>query len=76
MSIERKVINVNELRWQCSGCGRFVAQAAIQERTYLDPGAYYGIGDEVWVDCERCGRAEPTLVVVGTRPLGGGHDGE
>lgn len=54
------------LRWACT-CGRFVAESAITERTYRDPGAYYGVTSEVAYTCTRCGpKADlPRLVEIG-----------
>lgn len=54
------------MRWACT-CGRFIAEAAITERTYRDPGAYYGIGTEVSYACSRCGPRDgmPRLVEIG-----------
>lgn len=59
-----------DVRWQCPNCGRFVAQERIGEVDHVDPGAYYGISTEMWVDCPRCGRVEwPRLVPVGEHPM-------
>lgn len=54
------------LRWACT-CGRFVAESAITERTYRDPGAHYGVSTDAGYACTRCGPKDglPRLVEIG-----------
>lgn len=59
-----------ETRWQCRGCGKFVAESTVHSRDYLDNGAYYGVSSEMWCDCPRCGRtAEPACVPTREREV-------
>lgn len=54
-----------DVRWQCSGCGRFLPEAAVSSEDRIDPGAYYGISSTTWGNCRRCGVVEdPRLVDV------------
>ena len=53
-----------DVRWQCRGCGRFVAQDAINEMTRIDPTAYYGVAEEMWIDCAACGSRQDVLCVA------------
>jgi hypothetical protein len=57
---------LNDVRWQCAGCSRFIAESAVGSEDYLDPGAYYGVSTRRWADCPRCGRTDdPRVVVIG-----------
>lgn len=58
---------VPSMRWACT-CGRFVAEADIQEWNVIDPGAYHGVVTEARYRCSRCGGriGMPRLVEVGT----------
>lgn len=59
-------------RWQCAGCGRFVAESAIHSEDRIDPGAYYGVSSHTWAECNRCGPVDdPRLSVVGVEAAAG-----
>jgi len=55
------------VRWACP-CGRFIAEADIEERDVIAPYAYYGVVTEVRYLCSRCGVRDgmPRLVGIPT----------
>ena len=55
---------VNDVRWQCRGCGRFISEDNIQNSVEADPSAYYGIAECSWFDCPACGDGQDVLCVV------------
>ena len=60
----------NDTRFQCRGCGRFIKGDDIQHRTHRDPDTHYGVREEEWYDCPKCGPGQDYYIaIVGEYPV-------